>query len=99
MPVRSSYIQGTPNWIDLSTSDHGAAKEFYGELFGWTFDDQPMPEGVYSMALKSDGLVGAISVLPPTSPRRMLRRYGTPTSPSMTSMPRWRASTQQVARP
>ena len=65
MPVRSSYVQGTPNWIDLSTSDQGAAKEFYGELFGWTFDDQPMPEGVYSMALKSDGLVGAISLLPP----------------------------------
>jgi len=65
MPVRSSYVQGTPNWIDLSTSDQGAAKEFYGELFGWTFDDMPMPEGVYSMALKSTGLVGAISVLPP----------------------------------
>jgi predicted enzyme related to lactoylglutathione lyase len=65
MPVRRSYIQGTPNWIDLSTSDQGAAKEFYGELFGWTFDDHAMPEGVYSMALKSDGLVGAISVLPP----------------------------------
>ena len=43
MPVRSSYVQGTPNWIDLSTSDQGAAKEFYGELFGWTFDDLPMP--------------------------------------------------------
>jgi len=65
MPVRRSYLQGTPNWIDLSTSDQGAAKEFYGELFGWTFDDQPMAEGVYSMALKSAGLVGAISVLPP----------------------------------
>jgi predicted enzyme related to lactoylglutathione lyase len=65
MPVRSSYIQGTPNWIDLSTSDQGAAKEFYGELFGWTFDDQQMPDGVYSMALKANGLVGAISTLPP----------------------------------
>jgi len=65
MPVRSSYVQGTPNWIDLSTSDQGGAKEFYGELFGWTFDDRPMADGVYSMALKSAGLVGAISVLPP----------------------------------
>jgi predicted enzyme related to lactoylglutathione lyase len=65
MPVRSSYVQGTPNWIDLSATDQDAAKDFYGELFGWTFDDQPMPEGVYSMALKDDGLVGAISVQPP----------------------------------
>ncbi len=65
MPVRSSYVQGTPNWIDLSATDQDAAKDFYGELFGWTFDDQPMSDGVYSMALKDDGLVGAISVLPP----------------------------------
>jgi predicted enzyme related to lactoylglutathione lyase len=65
MPVRNSYVQGTPNWIDLSATDQDAAKDFYGELFGWTFDDQPMPEGVYSMAVKEGGLVGAISVLPP----------------------------------
>jgi len=63
MPARSSYAQGTPNWVDLSTTDHEAAKTFYGELFGWTFDDQPIPgsDTVYSMALKGDGVVGAIS--------------------------------------
>jgi predicted enzyme related to lactoylglutathione lyase len=63
MPLRSSYAQGTPNWIDLQTPDQEAAKAFYGELFGWTFDDQPTPDtdAVYSMALKDDGVVGAIS--------------------------------------
>jgi predicted enzyme related to lactoylglutathione lyase len=65
MPVRSSYVQGTPNWIDLSATDQDAAKAFYGDLFGWTFDDQPMPDGVYSMAVKDGGLVAAISVQPP----------------------------------
>ena len=35
MPERTSYASGTPSWIDLQTSDQGAAKQFYGELFGF----------------------------------------------------------------
>ena len=65
MPKRTSYAQGTPNWVDLQTSDQDAAKSFYGALFGWSFDDQPMPEGPpYSMALKDGDLVGAIAPMP-----------------------------------
>ena len=45
MPERTSYTQGTPNWVDLPTSDQAAAKVFYAGLFGWTYDDQPMGEG------------------------------------------------------
>ena len=52
MPQRSSYHEGTPNWVDLQTSDVDAAKAFYTRLFGWSFDDQPMPQGgAYSMAV------------------------------------------------
>ena len=36
MPERKSYASGTPNWVDLQTTDQAAAKQFYGELFGWT---------------------------------------------------------------
>jgi hypothetical protein len=42
MPTRTSYTQGTPNWVDLQTPDRAAAKAFYAGLFGWTYDDQPM---------------------------------------------------------
>ncbi len=53
MPQRSSYEHGTPNWIDITTPDPDAAKEFYSELFGWSWDDQTGPDGnVYSMASK-----------------------------------------------
>ena len=31
------------------TSDVPAAKKFYGELFGWTFEDMPMEELTYSV--------------------------------------------------
>ena len=66
MPERTSYAQGTPNWVDLPTSDQAAAKAFYAGLFGWTYDDQPMGEGqVYSMAVLGGHQVAAISSQPP----------------------------------
>jgi uncharacterized protein len=72
MPVRTSYAQGTPNWVDLQTTDQSAAKQFYAGLFGWTYDDQPMPGGeggeasaVYSMAMLGDQTVAAIASQPP----------------------------------
>ena len=66
MPERTSYAQGTPNWVDLQTSNQESAKAFYSGLFGWTFDDQPMPEGqVYSMAMLGGHQVAAIAPQPP----------------------------------
>ncbi|WP_370948209.1 VOC family protein [Amycolatopsis sp. cg5] len=62
MPHHAAYLQGTPSWVDLQTTDQAAAKSFYGGLFGWEFDDQKTPDGaVYSMAAKNDGVVAAIS--------------------------------------
>jgi uncharacterized protein len=66
MPTRTSYPQGTPNWVDLQTSDPAAAKAFYAALFGWTYDDQPMPDGqLYSMAVLRGHRVAAIAPQPP----------------------------------
>jgi predicted enzyme related to lactoylglutathione lyase len=66
MPERTSYAQGTPNWVDLPTTDQDAAKTFYAGVFGWTYDDQPMGEGaVYSMAKLRGHDVAAISPQPP----------------------------------
>jgi len=69
MPVRTSYEQGTPNWVDLQTTDQSAAKAFYSGLFGWTYDDQPMSDeadgAVYSMAELGGQQVAAIAPQPP----------------------------------
>ena len=40
MPERTSYEPGTPSWVDLTTPDPAGAKIFYGELFGWTTEDE-----------------------------------------------------------
>jgi len=62
MPEQTSYTQGTPNWVDLQTTNQDAAKAFYAGLFGWTYDDQPMPDGpVYSMAMLGGHPVAAIA--------------------------------------
>jgi predicted enzyme related to lactoylglutathione lyase len=60
--------------VDLQTTDQPAAKAFYGGVFGWTYDDQPMDAGaVYSIAKIGDGQVAAIA---PQSPE--LKAAGAP---------------------
>jgi uncharacterized protein len=56
MGERTSHTPGTFSWTDLATTDTDAAKRFYTALFGWDFDDQPIPGdgGVYTM-LRRDG--------------------------------------------
>lgn len=62
MAKRNNYAPGTPSWTDLATSDQSAAKSFYGSLFGWSFDDLPVGDGVvYSMATIGGDNVAAIS--------------------------------------
>jgi len=74
MPARDSYAQGTPNWVDLQTTDQAGAKAFYGGIFGWSYDDQPMDAGaVYSIAKIGDAQVAAIA---PQSPE--LKTAGAP---------------------
>ena len=51
MGERTSHPAGAFSWVDLATSDPEAAKEFYGELFGWETEDMPAGEGAtYTMA-------------------------------------------------
>ena len=62
MPQRSSYTEGTPNWVDLQSTDAPAAKAFYSTLFGWTYDERPMDSGgIYSIAKVDGDVVAAIA--------------------------------------
>jgi len=66
MPEVTSHAPGNFCWIELNTSDPGAAKKFYTGLFGWSAEDTPAgPDMVYTM-LKINGLeVGAMCALQP----------------------------------
>jgi predicted enzyme related to lactoylglutathione lyase len=65
MPTQTKYEHGTFSWVDLRTTDVGAAKKFYGPLLGWTFDDQEVgPDMVYSMAKLGGQTACAVSSMP-----------------------------------
>lgn len=44
MSEQDRYIAGVPCWVDTSQPDPDAAAAFYGDLFGWEFEDA-MPPG------------------------------------------------------
>ena len=51
----AKHPAGSFCWIELSTNDQNAAKNFYTSLFGWGVVDSPMgPDDFYSM-FKLDG--------------------------------------------
>ena len=52
VPIREGAPLGAPCWIDLSTSDVDRAKDFYGAVFGWTFEDAGPEYGGYVNAAK-----------------------------------------------
>lgn len=74
MGKRERYTPGTLSWVDLATTDAAGAKRFYGDLMGWTFDDQPVPDGgVYSMAMLDGDSVCALYDMSP-----QMRERGAP---------------------
>ncbi|MGW0040111.1 VOC family protein [Rhodococcus sp. NPDC003348] len=78
MPIRSSYPEGVPCWVDLSASDPTAAKDYYSRLLGWEFEDMPNPGGgVYSMAHLRGHTVGAVGGQPPGTPARTPSHWNT----------------------
>jgi predicted enzyme related to lactoylglutathione lyase len=56
---------GAISWSELITTDVAGAKSFYGELFGWTFDDMPMENSVYSVFSANGEEIGGMMPLAP----------------------------------
>src|SRR5690349_8895037 len=53
-------------WVELGTTDAGAAKNFYKELFGWDYHDESMgPDGVYTIVKLNGKDVGGLYQLSP----------------------------------
>ena len=75
MAERTSYTPGTFSWTDLATTDQDAAKQFYGQLFGWQAVDFPIDENTtYSMMQIGGKDVAAISPQPQQQRDAMRRR-------------------------
>jgi hypothetical protein len=62
MSEQDRYIPGVPCWIDTTQADPEAAVAFYGDLFGWDFEDvmPPGSPGKYYIARIGGGDVAAV---------------------------------------
>ena len=50
-------------YVELHTNDKNKAKEFYGKLLDWEWQDHPVGDQVYSMFLAGEGANGGITTL------------------------------------
>ena len=61
MGTRTEHAPGTFSWVDLTTSDADAAKDFYVALFGWELEYNTIPVGwAYTMCKVGGEEVAAI---------------------------------------
>jgi uncharacterized protein len=70
MPDRDSYPAGVPCWVDTTQPDPDAAAEFYGELFGWEFENVMPPDapGRYLTGRIRGRSVAAVTPAPEGAP-------------------------------
>ena len=70
MSQEDRYIPGVPCWVDTTQPDPEAAVAFYGDLFGWEFEDVMPPDSParYFMARIGGGDVAAIGSEPGDAP-------------------------------
>ena len=61
MPLSSEPLAGKFVWHDLMTDDVAAARRFYGELFGWSFESTTGPNGGdYTLITSDSQLIGGM---------------------------------------
>ncbi|MBK6534992.1 MAG: VOC family protein [Deltaproteobacteria bacterium] len=59
----SKTAEGTFIWREIMTPDVAASKRFYGEVFGWKFDDMPMDGFTYTMIKNGETGIGGMASL------------------------------------
>jgi uncharacterized protein len=66
--MTTNFAAGTPNWVDIGTTDVPGATAFYTELFGWTAEDLGTDSGGYGFFRRNGKMVGGFG--PATDPAR-----------------------------
>ena len=60
---------GAFSWCELTTADPAKAGEFYGTLFGWSFDTMDMGQGPYRVVKVGEAAIGGLMAYPPGAPK------------------------------
>jgi len=67
VPIRNGAPVGAPCWIDLASSKVDRAQDFYGTVFGWTFESAGPEYGGYVNAAKDGHPVAGMMANNPES--------------------------------
>ena len=70
-PPTGVHHQGKFVWHDLLTTDVAAAKDFYGNLLGWSFREQ----GRYTVVLNGDKAIGGMVHIKPKDGKKHASRW------------------------
>lgn len=63
---------GLFSWNELLTTDLESAREFYGELFGWTFkEEKTIYGGTYLIAFNGNTMAGGMMLKPDGTPENI----------------------------
>ncbi|HVL05907.1 MAG TPA: VOC family protein [Acidimicrobiales bacterium] len=76
MPTRDTAPNGAPCWVELMTSDHARARDFYGQVLGWTSNEPSDEFGGYFM-FENDGVpvAGGMPTMPDAGPPNVWSIY------------------------
>jgi predicted enzyme related to lactoylglutathione lyase len=76
MPTRETAPTGAPCWVDLMTADVDRARDFYGQLLGWTSTEPSDEFGGYFM-FEKDGVpvAGGMGAMPDAGPPNIWSVY------------------------
>ena len=66
MPTPTQTL-GAFSWTELTTTDPRAARDFYGKLLGWKFQDMDVGTGTYTVINVGEAGVGGITAVPPNA--------------------------------
>lgn len=56
-------VPGSVSWFELASTDVPGARAFYTKLFGWSWQEYPMPGMTYHVAMKGEERVGGLMPL------------------------------------
>lgn len=62
--IRLANVAGAPIWNELMTRGYSAAKDFYADVFGYTYTEMSEGDLVYSTIEVDGNTVGGLGVLP-----------------------------------
>jgi predicted enzyme related to lactoylglutathione lyase len=72
-PPQPVMVHGVFCHVEIPADDVSASRQFYNQVFGWSFQDFPMEQGIYAMyQTRQGGIGGGITTPPPGAPKSIV---------------------------